>query len=48
MAASNTHVAYPLDTVVRDHHVYISVWSPVIGVDFILDKELAGWLIHMI
>ena len=46
MAAGDTHVADQLDTVhhkmdseVRGHHVYKSVWSPVIREQLILEKE---------
>ena len=49
MAAGNTHVADPVDTVhhkkdsaVCSHSVYKSVWSPVKGEQLVLEKELAG------
>ena len=49
MAAGDIRVADPVDTsvhhemddVVRSHHVYKSVWSPVIE-QLILEKEPAG------
>ena len=47
--ASNAHVADQLDTVhhemdsmVRGHHVYKSVWSPVVGQKIVLEKEIAN------
>ena len=49
MAAGNTSVADPVDIVyhemdstVRSRRVYKSVWSPVIGEQLLLEKELAG------
>ena len=49
MAAGDTHVADPLDTVyhemdsmVHGHHVYKSVWSPVVGEQLVLEKEPAN------
>ena len=49
MAADNNLLADPLDTVhhemdsmIRDHHVYKSVWSPVIAEQLILEKEPAN------
>ena len=47
MAAGNTHVADPLDTVhhemdsmVHSHHAYKSVWSPIIGKQLIPERSL--------
>ena len=47
MAAGDTHVADPLDTVyheidsmVHSHHVYKSVWLPIIGEQVILGRSL--------
>ena len=47
MAAGNTHVADPLDTmyhvmdiVVHSHHAYKSVWFPIIGEQLILERSL--------
>ena len=55
MSAGNARVAYPLDivhhemeNVVCSHHIYKSVWSPVIE-QLILEKEPAGqstWWIY--
>ena len=49
MAAVDTCVAHPLDTVhhemdsmVHSHHVYKSVWLPVIGERLVLEKEPAS------
>ena len=49
MEADGVHVADPLDTVhcamdsmVRSHHVYKSVWFPIIGEQLILEKEPAS------
>ena len=49
MAAGDTHVADPLDTVHHEKeslahslHVYKSVWSPVIKEQLVLEKEPAG------
>ena len=48
MEDGNTRVTDPLDTVnhemdsaVHSHHFYKSVWSPAIGEQLILEKELA-------
>ena len=47
MAGSDTHVAYLLNTMhhkmdnmVHSHHAYKSVWSPIIGEQFILERSL--------
>ena len=49
MAAGNTHIADPVDTVhhemdntVHSHCVYKSMWSPVTGEQLVLKKEPAG------
>ena len=49
MAAGDTHVAdlvdivhHEIDSAVHSHHVYKSMWSPVIGEQLILEKEPAG------
>ena len=46
MAAGDIHVADLLDTemdsVVRSHHLNKPVWSPVIGEQFVLEKEPAS------
>ena len=49
MAAKDTRVADPIDVVYHEmdstvcsHRVYISVWSPVIGEQLVLEKEPAG------
>ena len=49
MAAGDVHkvdppntVHHEIDSVVHDHHVYKSVWSPVIGEQLILEKEPAN------
>ena len=54
MAAGDNHVADPLDSVhhemdivVRSHHVYESVWSPILREQLILEKELASQPIHV-
>ena len=47
MAASDTHVAYLLDTMhhkmdsmVHSHHAYKYVWSPIIREQLILERSL--------
>ena len=47
MDAGNACIADLLDTahhemdcVIRNHHVYISVWFPVIGEQLMMEKEL--------
>ena len=49
MDTSDTHVAdlldtvhHEMDSVVRGHHVYKSVWLPVTGEQLILEKEPAN------
>ena len=46
MAAGDTHVADPLDTmhhemnsIVHSHHAYKSVWLPIIGEQLILERS---------
>ena len=55
MAASDTHVAYLLDTMhhkmdsmVHSQHAYKSVWSPVIREQLILERSLLANLHHKI
>ena len=47
MAAGDTHVADPLDTMhhimdsmVHSHHAYKSLWLPIIRVQLILERSL--------
>ena len=49
MAAGDTHIADPLDTMhheidsmVHSHHVYKSVWSTIIGEQVILGRSLTA------
>ena len=51
MAAGNTHVADPLDTMhhemdsmVHSHHAYKSVWLPIIGEQLTLERSLSAYL----
>ena len=56
MTAGNSCVAdlldtvhHEMDSVFRSHHVYKSVWSPIIGEQLILEKEPANqstWWIY--